>query len=291
MKKIFILAIIMITAFAVIGCDTTKNVSTETSEQAEVVTQTPEQTTIDVSEVPIVSNTPDGTESNNFWEDSSSSIASYGFEFLTIKDMHTYITTGSTDLSDYSGKPYTSFDMMKKRLPSEVVLKMGYKPLSDFFDYDESEFEYTDALYMITEEKWLALAYTLDNVNVIVWLPSNKEHGVKTALEYCKKYQKKPYIPYENAVDFEKISSVNKGYVTRNIDGNQILYLIDEGVKKEAFIYVDGYLINILLNIKNGQTANDCYLKFMTEEKYSSFAALFSDDEQVAKSAISKLTD
>ncbi len=292
MKKIFIFAIIMITIFAVIGCGTTKNAGTETSEQTAGVIQTPEQTTPEVSETtPIMSNTPDVTEDNNLWEDNSSSIASYGFEFLTIKDLHTYITTGSTDLSDYSGAPYDSFDKMEKRLPSKVVMKMGYKPLSDFFDYDELKFEDTSALYMMTEDERIALLYTLDDVNIIVWLPSNKEHGVTTALEYCKKYHKTPYVSYENAVDFEKISSVNKGYVTRNVDGNQILYLVDEGVRKEAFLYVDGYLINVLLNIKSGQTASDSYVKFTTEEKYASFAALFSDDEQAAKSAVSKFTE
>lgn len=271
MKKVLVITAVMILTLMLLSCSDTQNINTETSAMPTTdVLKTPAQQTPVISE---------------------GSPCAMDFAFRSIADMHTYITTGSTDLAAYSDKPYVSFNYMEGILPSDAVRKMGYRPLSDFFDYDESKFEYTEALYFMTDEKWLVLAYTLDNCTVVVYLPSNKVHGVTTALEYRNKYHQSPYISYD-AVDYEKISSVNKGYVMRNVDGNQILYRIDEGMKKEASIYVDGYFINVShWLVEEGQTLNEVYDKFMTEGKYASFAALFSDDEQAAKSVISKLTN
>ncbi len=299
MKKILIIATVMILMLLLISCSNIKTVNTTQSdtETTSITPVVPSDTENDsIPPTLTVNNTSDTTEDYSHLIDESS-IPGRGFRFMTIKDLHTYITTGSTNLSDYEEKPYSSFDYMEQYIPPKLVIKMGYKPLWEFFNYDVTKFEYQEAMYrMNDEEKIISLVYTLDDISVVIHLPSSEENGVTNVVEYYNKYYSgynSNTITTGNTVDFQNASSSDYRYVLREVDGLQILFEVEDGVKKHAYVYIDGYLVYIVnsCSLDEGETSEAAHQKFMTEEKYASFAALFSDDEQAAKSAVSKFTE
>jgi hypothetical protein len=211
----------------------------------------------------------------------SPSACSIEYIFFSIEDMHTYLTTGSTDLRDYKIPPDTKLEDI---FPADKIRAMGYLPLTELFDIDGIEFDYCNASFQY-EDGELAFRYYLDGMLILI--SPIKETNQQTLEYFTKQYN----------IDSSKISSyssdlnLDNGYILRHSENFDIIYTVENNIKKHATFVVDGFrvTINSVARSSASTMALD-YQAFLSSPNSAPFAALFSNNEQVFQSATRKVT-
>ena len=206
--------------------------------------------------------------------------------FYSIQDMHTYIATGSKELSDYESPPMIPFEHI---IPSEVIQKLGYFPFDEYFDYDESLFNSSEASFIIKETGYVLFRYYIDNVYITV-RPVRETEAADLITCYTKYFGIQNAITEKDVIVYSPDSQLKDGYMLREYEGFEILYRIKNGVKQVASFVIDGYFVTI-----NGvcySTADSLpadFTAFMKNNAYNAFSTFFSEDNTDLEKAIHDL--
>ena len=199
--------------------------------------------------------------------------------FYSVADLHTYVTTGSQNLADYSAPPEYAFEDM---LAPKVILACGYAPLTGLFDCDESLFDTVQASFSYSDSGKMRYRYYMDDTCVTVF-PMEKR-----SLIDCYSDRRQETLTQKDFLDYTAESlATDKGHILRRVGDIEVIYYIKDGVTKEAHVMMgDAYVIVNCAIYSDKNTVAQEFADFMTDEKTAAFAKLFSSDDVVLQSVI-----
>ena len=206
------------------------------------------------------------------------------YYFGSIKDIHTYITTGSTDIKDYSAPMSHKLTNMPD---PERIRFHGYYPIFDYFSFDESTFDRV-AVTLRFPRGSVDYAYFLDNILVSI-RPALSKSLFEFYL-YIRNIEEKDVMEYDKNVKY------TKGHVLRKISDCEIIYCYENGVIKTAsfligncFITLNGVCVSNLTDMSDDEFFANAYDKFMNDPDQALFSAFFSEDDDVLIKAFAQI--
>jgi hypothetical protein len=220
--------------------------------------------------------------SNNNGLPEYSEACAISYRFSSIKDMHTYISTGSTNADDYSELPNPSFDIFPD---NKRLLEQGYKSIHEYFEFDENDYEDTEAYFTVSDLSGkFEYVYAMDNVMIIIQ-PAVGDNIVECySKERNKDFSKKDFSTFESEV------KIAKGQMLRENNDFEVIYRVESGLVKEACFLIGNMYIRIgIIMSRENKTDFEAYQAFNKEEKYEPFAKFFSDDDEVVKNAFENI--
>lgn len=220
--------------------------------------------------------------SNNNGLPEYSEACAISYRFSSIKDMHTYISTGSTNADDYSELPNPSFDIFPD---NKRLLEQGYKSIHEYFEFDENDYEDTEAYFTVSDLSGkFEYVYAMDNVMIIIQ-PAVGDNIVECySKERNKDFSKKDFSTFESEV------KIAKGQMLRENNDFEVIYRVESGLVKEACFLIGNMYIRMgIITSRENKTDIEAYQAFNKEEKYEPFVKFFSDDDEVVKKAIESI--
>ncbi|MBP5209756.1 MAG: hypothetical protein J6125_02735, partial [Clostridia bacterium] len=170
------------------------------------------------------------------------------YEFRSMQDMHTYITTGSTDSDDYQYPGGILFN----QTAAERAREYGYRPLWQYFDIDPEQYERNVCGFSFDADRprILHTVYCMDEIGVSLIAASQYyREGLPCLFDYYVAFYGDEVLrPTETESDmvlFSNRKEVENGYIRREYGDSYVLYRITDG-KFVSFAYVvDGALLTI----------------------------------------------
>lgn len=258
-----------------VGCSDT-DPTTGTSDHQIITTKTP-VTTVSPSTDTSLSTTKSPVSS---LVAPQPSIEPVHYMFSSIKDLHTYVKTGSRDLADYeteSSVPLEDF------LDIEMISRSSYLAVEAVLGIDETQFHDVCAAFKFDEERIPAIMfyYCLDDVMIDVYSVDSLESD-----DLIGRYAEVRTTPKDKMTisSYTEKNAVKDGYLLREKTEYDVLYQMKNGVQKAAAFCVEGFFVIIQL------TDEGAYPTFVTESKTASLAALFSEDDRVFEEAIARVS-
>ncbi|MBQ8345785.1 MAG: hypothetical protein IJY42_05935 [Clostridia bacterium] len=190
------------------------------------------------------------------------------YKFATIEDMETYLTTKSQNEADYSKKPIP-FNGMSPDSPAGIIANYPYVSVSRIFSLDESLFESKYIGFSDHDTKnGHVFLYRLDTLYLQVFTLREGDSSVKA----------------------EALPDVGEDQIKRDFSGFEILYTVEEGVKREAIFLLGAYTVTIRPAFVMDEAAHPAaYQDFLTNPRTAFLARLFSDDDTVVQSAVDEM--
>lgn len=264
MKKIIVLLMVLILTWGTMGCSKNgQNPNGDNTLNNDVEQQTQTREGLENSELPPIVG------------------SQIEYLFNSAKDLDTYITTGSKNIEDYTAAPQVSFDL----LPEPKVIKAyGYHSIFEYFTFDESAFDYVEASFMFTDDdSSIFYRYYIDNYLIIIQ-PAEAEN-----LLDCYQSTKNVVLDDSDVVTYSK-DIPKDGLVLRKAENCEVLYEMQNGVKKVAnFIIDDSYVRIVSTYFSNESTRLNDYNAFLTDPDAAAFSAFFSENDQVFDKATSNI--
>ena len=199
--------------------------------------------------------------------------------FYSVADLHTYVTTGSDDLTDYSAPPAYAFEDM---LASKVILACGYTSLMELFEFDESLFDMVEASFSYSDSRKMCYRYYLDDVCVTVF-PMKQ----RSLIDCYSEHRQETLTVQDLAAYSAESITAQRGHVLRTVGDTEVIYYVKDGVTREAHVMMgNAYVIVNCAIYSDKNTVAQEFADFMTDEKTAAFAKLFSSDDVVLQSVI-----
>ncbi len=290
MKKLLItLAILLLlVCFCFIGCNSPNETSESESKQSET-----------------------SSESSTESESESETPSSWGTlpdflpaSFSSSKDLHTYMTTGSTNLEDYEEAP--SVDLEGLFSPEFLKERSGYKSLSDCFCVDESLFESVFASYRVGYHTYPGVPpkliveysyefsdgdiYNIDSnwMSISINRIDNYGNWKCNTLQDCVRATETDEFEF-TTYSGSLLDTVQDGYVLRKYGEDEVIYKISGGAPRCVYLKSGDYILRLSVPVHydlENYTDILIFDEFMTDEKYKPFAAIFSEDQEVFNAAM-----
>lgn len=225
-----------------------------------------------------------GIESKEEFESNISTEAcQIEYLFRSARDLHTYVTMGSKNIEDYTSPPLTPLEDM----PASTVIKAyGYHSIYEYFNFNEKDFDSVEASFMFTDDGDIVYRYYLDNVLVII------QPTVSDDVLECYAQRKGVGMKDGDVTSFSTSSDLTSGLVLRERPDCDIMYRVENGIRKQAFFAIGGSYITISSIVySDDSSATSDFLDFVTATKTSAFSAFFSDDDSVVKNAIANIKE
>ena len=233
---------------------------------------------------------PDTDETVNTYETKATTeqkeVDPITYRFFSAEDLHTYITTGSEDPADY---PDSLYPLELESYPSPEHLKIGYLPIADLFDLDETTL---DALSYLT---------IYSNSEIIRFTYNFAENGLDRAfvitIKYVREEQNIDNTNVQNNTliytDMAEKDKHDECLIQQTVNGTKFEYVTKYGVINKVIFEYGNYNINIhgLGLLRDDATKEDfetTYDRFMTLPETSAFAPFFSEDSTVRAQAFEK---
>lgn len=287
MKKHTIVLILAILAFGLIGCDFHNADRTEESSTPSLESVTPTQKNDESNsknQEVLNSQAPDSDlikNENTGDTDAPPAVAcSIEYLFSSVKDLNTYITTGSTDIEDYLFAPHTPFNDMPE---AKLINAYGYNSIYEYFTFDETTFDSVEASFTFTESGSIIYKYYFDNIFVTIQ-PVESDNLLE-----CYK-SRKNIVLNDDVSLYTKNNHYANGHMLReNLDCN-IMYYVVNGVKKEAHLIIGNSYVTINGTWYSDNTSlSKDFNEFMANKDVTAFSSFFSDDDIVFNNAIAKM--
>lgn len=232
------------------------------------------------------------------------------YYFYSVRDLDTYVATGSTNPEDYkvtyitAHPPGSENDQViplgpnLEGMPSpEKIQEHGYASLFDFFTFNETDFDRIVVCFRCTEYGYTTYGFILDELSILMrpTKPFFEEQSRydSTASLYAAKHD----IPISNDSDpvLDPDHETGSTYQIRKYGEYDVVYKITDGIKEEAGIIVNGFYIEInIASSAFGASAEQRdaeYTEFITNPKYAPFAALFADDQETFEAAVMSMVE
>ncbi len=200
------------------------------------------------------------------------------FEFPSIKDMHTYVTTRSTNPEDYEcpSRIFPDLSTLDRR-DFDAAFAL-YQPFNRYFKFDENDFDQVHVDFHFTEpfSNILRFRACLDRITVTI------THVETDHIWEC--YFRKS----EELHEYSAKDTVKNGCLLQKTPDYEAIFYMKNGKKDEVHLLIDHTYIFVRLDTitVNWDTA---YKEITTNAKYSCFAPLFSDDEKVFSNALASI--
>lgn len=284
-KTIIAIIFIILCTIILIGCTNAKVPKLTTSEIIEVP-----DTTITPNTESNATITPEESVQENELNDI---ICEESIMFTTPGDLHTFITTGSTDPNDYSEEYYvgmieSDLEYLVRKYPPEKLRKIGYINVKELFDVDFESFERLNAGFYIYNGRFVC-SYRFDDICVSIQAMQNLDETILST-ENIKEFNGSIHEKNSCSIrEYNNIEVVYKHTSSKPYDsGIELRNIFVEFVIDKFYVSIHFYGINketgAYGNLKN---IDELYNEIMTQPKYASFAKLFSSDEQVFNNVIS----
>ena len=261
-----------------------------------------------VTENPPSSIQPDNSEESNhspatpyterddyydFIEDDISDGVREQIAFSSAADLHNFITTGSTDPTDYSDTGwsiYCDLEYVMEAYPPEKHIKDGYVNIENLLGIDEDILGPSGAGFVMY--KGITYLYCFDNdIDICVKSLHRYPKGTTMLSYYTTEgiiYKLQSYD--KNKTDYAEYT----GHVFRSIDDFDILYSYKNGFIREINFVIDGYYISIYLSYdlddQTKEEVNSVIQNFMTSEETSNLSVWLSPDDEAIKKSIQKVS-
>ena len=278
MKRILLLFMTFTLILASASCSSnTNDIVTSDTKQSSLTETTTTKTNADETTSTINTN----VNSTIFSNDIAACNNRYGFR--SIEDLHTYLTTGSTNPEDYTA-PTKPLGSLKYMPSAEYLQSQGYLPLLDIFDINENLFDSVEAYFQRNNNGGIHYWYYLDDIYI----------GVDYVGNYTSKTTSQHYA-YLNGLstnsELSEMTNVNS-ILVRTHGSYEVVYELTNNIKKRANILIDDFYITVDFNAysTNSTIAHD-YETFLTSEKYVAFAPLFSDNQKAFETAIATMVN
>lgn len=282
MKKQLSLFIIFVLIFTLVGCSTAP---AKTIGEA-----TTEATTVNTADATTATNTADTTATVNTEDRNFMVSCAIQYGFYSVEDMHTYLTTGSTDINDYRYAP----DYPLSQTPSpEVFLSIGYMPISEILEIDESLFDEVYASFSFNDDGSVTYLYQFDKTKILI-RPAFTNPG-ETISQYYARLNNITLTNDSTAtlnpdLSNSQTSSSAANYVIKKCCDYEVFYPLRNGIKKAALFLINGYQVTINFNSSStDKTVIEDYNNFISAEKNAVFIPFFSDDQQVFETAVTAM--
>lgn len=267
MKKYIFLLLIVSIAISFVACNS--GIAQTTTDNAAITTTTTANTTANTTNVDMFL----PTEPQGF---------PILYCFSSIKDMHTYISTGSTNDDDYSELPHPSFDIFPD---NKTLLEQGYRSINEYFEFDENDFKAKEIRFSVSDLTGrFKYVYEMDNVMITI------QPAIGDNIVECYSKVKNKDLSEKDFEEFSSEIKIDKGQILRENNEFELIYKVANGrIEAAHFLIGNTYIkIGIIWSVENG-TDEEAHKAFSEEEKYEPFAKFFSDDDEVVKKAFESI--
>ena len=198
--------------------------------------------------------------------------------FGSIADMETFIYTRSKRQEDYTFRPLVPLE----DIPA-VDLSKKYLPLASLLEIDEDKFVYHEASFKRTEDGGIEFWYYLDDVYIRI-----EKTGFSSATDVVRSDLSYGY--HQGFSEYDSTLTTANGYFVRAAGKADIVYKLQNGIKKTAIVVVDGFKVTILNTAySSDNTVAEDYQNFLKSDKTQSIAAFFDNDQTRFQTAMEKL--
>jgi len=199
------------------------------------------------------------------------------YYFYSIKDLETYILTGSKNPADYSRDPSPGFSF----LPSNGLLKNYISP--SVLGIDENLFLSSAASFKFGDNGNIIYNFYLDGILIII-----EETDVETTEQYLSRFYSE--FTSDKLTAYQNNISLKNGYVKRQYNNIDLIYKMENNTRRIATFLIDGFSVSINSTFRsNANTMVQDYQAFLTSPKTATIAALFSDDPEVFQNIINNI--
>lgn len=209
--------------------------------------------------------------------------------FGSIRDLDTFITTGSTDPVDYQFRPLFGFAALESLALEDFA---DYQPIERYFSFNKNDFQTSKGgVGYENESPFVKYSYILDNVGISI-------HQVKADnISECYVRRESMNLSGEKITDYTSTTTLKRAHMLRKVADYDVIYYMEYGVIREVHFLIGNTYISVFSNIAYHDESEALFAEkvakiqeeILTDPKYSCFAPLFSDDEKVFNSAIAKI--
>lgn len=209
--------------------------------------------------------------------------------FGSIRDLDTFITTGSTDPVDYQFRPLFGFAALESLALEDFA---DYQPIERYFSFNKNDFQTSKGgVGYENESPFVKYSYILDNVGISI-------HQVKADhISECYVRRESMNLSGEKITDYTSNTTLKRAHMLRKVADYDVIYYMEYGVIREVHFLIGNTYISVFSNIAYHDESEALFAEkvakiqeeILTDPKYSCFAPLFSDDEKVFNSAIAKI--
>ncbi len=204
------------------------------------------------------------------------------YRFNSIKDFETYVLTGSKNSEDYSTAPDPSWPRI-----TNTKEELKYFPLTKAFGINMEDFWLAGAALFVPEEGKFEYEYYLNRVLIRVLITD------ATSTKDCIMNNKKD-VTSEDFSEYEVEKEIGTKYAIRNCGDIEIIYSLEEGIKRGAWFLCNGFAVEIRGTEFAGYdktTLEEEYQLFITAEEVKPFSAFFSDDPEIFAAGVERVME
>ena len=213
------------------------------------------------------------------------------YAFRTVRDLETYLFTGSENLADYSQPPTPDFPFptLTDRDHNEFTLadefKKGYCSLETAFGID------ADQISTFRE----ACFFRMDNGNGYRFTFENVTVNLTYAPGYCldrtvRDFFEDFYVGKVNLQTYTDFSALSDGFTIRNAGNTNVIYETRNGITMSVMLIAENDLIGIGCGSSDNKTqAETLQQQFLTSPEFAPFAELFSPDDAVFQARVNSV--
>ena len=203
------------------------------------------------------------------------------FWFKSIQDLHTFATTLSTDPENYKTRPFYDFKTLEDYFEPEEFA--DYQPIDQYFDIDEEEFDSVEAGFGIGDNGNMEYGFCLDDI--FIWIYHVKSDSISEC--YIRKAEMESND--QRFQDYSSADHLQNGHLLKTTSDTEVIYYVKDGIKREIHFLIGNAYIRVYGAVFYGTDVAKIYEEILTNPKYSEFAPLFSDDEEIFNQAIKKI--
>ncbi len=210
--------------------------------------------------------------------------------FYSVKDLETYLSTGSTAPEDYIQVPDFEYFSSVSGYKTNEYIKQGYISLKDVFGINIDETDSFNSLsYSLLDSGSICFDYFFDTNNYINVEYNPKYFSKMTTTDYFVAYSNYSGRPYV-ATNYEKSSNTTSKYAYRQVGEDEVVYTYKEGIPTSVAMIIGDYYIRISSagGFSEPDEAKKAYDEFMQSEEFAPLAAFFSEDDEVFAEAVQK---
>ena len=213
--------------------------------------------------------------------------------FYSIRDLETYLSTGSEDLADYSTPPFPNFPF--------GILSSGSKTttMAEFFrgKYCSLETAFgidADQIYNFESVRFM---HRGDGAYFLFFF-SNASVSFTYAPGYCLNHTAKEYYcdvtsnPMPEEFDTLNPLTLEKGDYIRKCGDTNVVYRVSSDGKRTVFLIAENFLVQVGCGAPRAATPEqnqNLYQKFLTSPEFAPLAELFSPDDAVFQARVNSV--
>ena len=207
--------------------------------------------------------------------------------FDSVRDLETYLFTGSTQASDYGKLPaFDTFPQINGYKTNEYA-RVGYVSIEKIFGIRPDTVDSFDSVTFQISADCIAYHYYFDaNCISVIFSPGCFEN--RSTSDYYSAYAKYSSTSYSPVPYVGTLENVD-GSVLRKSDEKEVVYICKNGIPRKVGMLLGDYFLSVT-TAASGDTgkARAEYLQWMHSEDFAPLADLFSTDSTVFDAAMQK---